>query len=180
MHSFLNLLFGKTRTRESNPPDDSPPPWAPALGTPHERGKYSDATSDKYEEAEKFCNRFPVNRPVLLSSDIVTRLSEEGCKLWKMEPPQSLWFRGTVECGTDKKSPAGVTKVVTRGECKETCIFSNLPIMAGLYDTSRKGVYYEVVIKEMRGIIAIGNSTSPPLHQLTNAVDNRFCVSSVP
>ena len=54
-----------------------------------------------------------------------------------------------------------MTKVVTDKRCKDVCIFSNLPIIAGLYDIKGKqGVYYEVVIRKMGGIIAVGNPPS--------------------
>ena len=48
-------------------------------------------------------------------------------------------------------------RVVTEQRCREVCLMSNLPIMAGLYGIQHKeGVYYEVKIKTMNGIIAIG------------------------
>jgi hypothetical protein len=73
-----------------------------------------------------------------------------------MQLPTSPRFTGHIESGIDKGG-AGVTKVVTDKRCEDVCIFSDLPIMAGLYDTKGKqGVYYEVVIRKMGGIIAIG------------------------
>jgi len=69
--------------------------------------------------------------------------------------------KGHVEYGVDKGGP-GVTKVVTDRFCGDVCIFSNLPIIAGLYDTKGKqGIYYEVVIRTMRGIVAIGTACLP-------------------
>ena len=42
-------------------------------------------------------------------------------------------------------------------ECKDVCLLSDLPIVAGLYDIKGKtGIYYEVQIDRMDGIIAIG------------------------
>ena len=77
-----------------------------------------------------------------------------------MRLPSSPRFRGHIESGVDKGG-AGVTKVVTDKKCRDVCIFSDLPIVAGLYDTKGKqGVYYEVVIRKMGGIIAIGNPCS--------------------
>ena len=34
--------------------------------------------------------------------------------------------------------------------CGDVCIWSNLPIMAGLYDAGQKGVYFEVQIQKMK------------------------------
>jgi hypothetical protein len=105
------------------------------------------------------CNRYPVEPPKLLPSDMVERLAQEGCRPWGMTLPSSPRFKGRVQSGIDKGG-AGVTKVFTDGKCQDVCILSDLPIIAGLYDTKGKqGVYYEVVIRKMRGIIAIGNST---------------------
>ena len=49
-----------------------------------------------------------------------------------MRPPSSPRFKGRVESEIDKGG-AGVTKVVADKKCKDACIFSDLPIMAGLY-----------------------------------------------
>jgi len=77
-----------------------------------------------------------------------------------MTLPSSSRFKGYVVSGINKGG-AGVTKVVTDGKCEDVCLFSNLPIMAGLYDIKGKqGVYYEVVVREMTGFIAIGNPSS--------------------
>jgi hypothetical protein len=47
--------------------------------------------------------------------------------------------------------------VCTQKRCRDTCIMSNLPLMAGLYDIhGRRGIYYEVRVRMMEGVIAIG------------------------
>ena len=49
-------------------------------------------------------------------------------------------------------------------QCKDVCLLSDLPMMAGLYDVQGKiGVYYEILIHRMDGIIAIGM----PVHLCT-------------
>jgi len=64
---------------------------------------------------------------------------------------------GSKPVGGDGSGPLGVVNVQTRPECKDVCLLSDLPIMAGLYDVQGKsGVYYEVHIDRMDGIIAIG------------------------
>ena len=160
MHNLLDKLLDKGKAKESQHPDAPPPQWTPAAEQSHTYGKYKDAPFDEYREAERFCTRHPVEQPKLLPSDVVERLSQEGCKPWGMRLPSSPRFKGRVESGTDKGG-AGVTKVVTDRKCKDVCIFSDLPILAGLYDTKGKqGIYYEVVIREMGRNIAIGNSSS--------------------
>ena len=185
MSPFLEWVSG--RTRSSHPPDDlSPPRWTPAIEPSYENGRYSDATLEDCEAAKRFCDHNPVDSPKLLSSHTVERISEEGCKPWEMKEPDTNLlgqFKG-IKVEPQNEDLAGVTKVVsTKVLCEDTCIFSNLPIMAGLYDTGKQtGVYYEVVIEKMGGIIAIGisSSTNPPRGLITHAVDDRFCVSSVP
>ena len=162
MQHLFDKYFGNGKAKGSHQSDVPPPQWTPADEEPHEHGKYTEATFDEYEEAERFCALYPVERPKLLPSDTTVRLSQEGCRLWGMRSPDSSRFKGRVEHGAEVL--AGVTKVVTNNGCKDVCIFSNLPIMAGLYDVKGKqGVYYEVIIRKMGGIIAIGNPTSPSI-----------------
>ena len=80
------------------------------------------------------------------------------CGEWRMDEPPYRGFEGTITSGIDEGGPAGVTKVVTSEKCELSCMRSNLPIMADSCNIEGKeGVYYEVVIRKMEGIIAIGN-----------------------
>jgi hypothetical protein len=152
----MQHLFDQILHKRPHHSDPTPPQWTPAIEKSYELGKYQNASFDEYKEAELFCARHSVEQPRLLPSDLVERLSLEGCKPWGMQLPTSPRFTGHIESGIDKGG-AGVTKVVTDKRCEDVCIFSDLPIMAGLYDTKGKqGVYYEVVIRKMGGIIAIG------------------------
>lgn len=54
----------------------------------------------------------------------------------------------------------------TARECQDTCLLSDLPILAGLYDVQGKqGVYYEVEIVQMdvndAGIVTVGTACRP-------------------
>ena len=156
MRRFLGSIFDNSNGGESYNPNASPPEWTPATEQSHALGKYEDATPYEYEEAQQFCARLPAERAKLLPSDMVERLSKEGCRPWGMKYPPSPRLKGHVESGSDKGG-AGTTKVVVDKKCESVCIFSDLPIIAGLYDTKGKqGVYYEVVIRNMAGLIAIG------------------------
>ena len=151
LHS-LDKAFDKLKAKLPHRSDpEFPPQWTPATGESHKDPKYSEAPESEFEDAERFCLENPANGSKLLSSDTVERLSQEGCKAWRMESPTSGRFKGLV----GGESPA---RIVTDRLCQGSCIFSNLPIMAGWYDISGQwGVYYEVEIKRIEGIIAIGN-----------------------
>lgn len=154
-HFFENLFHHE---HNSNPP---PPQWTPAIEASYEDGKYSDATFEEHEAAELFCRNNAVEGPKLLPSELVDELGRGGCRLWRMLRPVSDRFQGYINHGDSEKG-TGVTKVITNEACGDVCIFSNLPIMAGQYDIKGKqGIYYEVVIKKMGGIIAIGSACRP-------------------
>ena len=102
------------------------------------------------------------------------RIRDIGCKAWTLVPPKLSRFKGRVteirtgksggssssyaRAGGEKSGPK-VIEIATEKGCGDTCVFSNYPIMAGLYDIQGKeGVYYEVTILQMDGVIAIGKS----------------------
>ena len=118
-----------------------------------------------------------------LESDVIERLTREGCNAWGMVKPTYPGFKGRMLSGTDEGGPAGVTKVMTDKQCALSCMWSDLPIMAGSYGIKGKqGVYYEVEIKRMGGIIAIGNPKV--CHRSTPSLTwfkcCRFCMPPVP
>ena len=149
----------------------SPPGWTPNIKDSYEHGLYSDATHDEFESAKLFCARHSVDGPKPLPEDTVEILSQKGCGPWQMKLPQSHGLKGQVGSRTGSQE-LGVIKVVTEKGCESTCIFSNLPIIAGSYDiVGKKGVYYEVVVKKMKGVIAIGNSSfAHPTRPITHVV----------
>ena len=62
---------------------------------------------------------------------------------------------------------------------------TTMPIIADLYDIKgKRGVYHEVVIWKMDGIIAIGNTSSAQLQShgtaTANTVHDRDCMPSTP
>jgi hypothetical protein len=93
----------------------------------------------------------------MIPSDAVDRINAIGCKAWGIEVPTSPRFVGSVQNLNDSKGGSGVVRIQTGAACKDVCLLSDLPILAGLYDTQGKtGVYYEIYIHRMEGIIAIG------------------------
>ena len=108
------------------------------------------------------------------------------CKAWGLEQPQSPRFVGQIYSNNnndDAKSDPGTIKVVTEKQCQDVCILSDLPIIAGLYDIKGKnGVYYEVSIEQMDGIIAVGKCQKtlsfPQLEMLILSIRHRL--STIP
>ncbi|KIK09543.1 hypothetical protein K443DRAFT_671446 [Laccaria amethystina LaAM-08-1] len=138
----------------------APPQWTPAPEISHAYGKWNEAPGEEYDAAEQFCKEYPPQLPQLLPSNAVERIGEIGCKAWGIEYPISPRFIGNIK--SDFKGGPGVTTVQTGSDCKDVTLLSDLPIMAGLYDIHGKtGVYFEILIRKMEGIIAIGTSCRP-------------------
>ncbi len=175
----LDILHKLTHdSPPGSPTADSaaPPDWAPAPERSHTLGLFNEATNDEFESAERFCSRYPPNPPKLLSSAVAQDVEEQGCRYWGIESPRSPRFKGAIHNG-DKKGSLNVVTVKTKKDCQDICLFSSLPIMAGLYDIQGKsGIYYEVLVHKMNGIIAIGIDI-PPLLRKKKVVpdDSRLC-----
>jgi len=138
----------------------SPPEWSPAPERSYDHGLRNDAPEDEFKAAEAWCQKYPVDRPRLLSSDTVERINSMGCRAWGLELPSSSRFSGRIE--NDVKGGPAVVRVQTTQQCQDVSILSDLPLMAGLYDIQGKsGVYYEILIHQMYGFIAIGTSCRP-------------------
>ncbi|EPQ54637.1 hypothetical protein GLOTRDRAFT_116475 [Gloeophyllum trabeum ATCC 11539] len=137
----------------------APPEWTPAPEIVHAHGLYNEAPEEEYEAAEAFCITHPVEAPRLLPSDVIERIDAQGCSAWGIQWPASQRFVGRID--NDSKT-SGTVKISTDATCKGTCLLSDLPIAAGLYEIQGKaGVYFEVAIHQMDGIIALGTSCRP-------------------
>ncbi|KAI0079522.1 hypothetical protein K474DRAFT_1659127 [Panus rudis PR-1116 ss-1] len=161
---FKHLRKGKENSSSSNAfnSNDAPPEWTPAPEQSHTTGLYSDATNNDFESAEAFCAANPPDAPRLLPSDVVDRIRTEGCRVWDIQWPRSSRFVGNIRRVGEKGGDKNVVTVATKRGCKDVCLFSDLPIMAGLYDIQGKlGVYFEVQIHRMDGVIAIGTACRP-------------------
>ncbi|CAA7261963.1 unnamed protein product [Cyclocybe aegerita] len=168
---FLRSLKGKLKENASSsshsgwPGSNSsaaPPEWAAAPEVSHTWGKWNEAPGEEYDAAQLFCRDNPVNAPRLLPSLAVDRIAEIGCRAWGIEVPESPRFVGRVQNIGEAKGNSAVVTVQTQEECKDVCLLSDLPIVAGLYDVQGKtGVYYEVCIRRMNGIIAVGTACKP-------------------
>jgi hypothetical protein len=135
-----------------------PPEWAPAPEQSHADGRFEDASTDSFKAGGAFCERYPVERPRLLPSDIVDRIAQQGCAAWGLTQPITSNFHGRVgPIPGDSKGGNGLISVETDDKCDDTCLMSNFPIAAGMYASGRKeGVYFEITVRDMSGTIAIG------------------------
>lgn len=100
--------------------------------------------------------------PRLLPSRAVEDLNSYGSKVWSIDKPTTPRFVGEITGGGyETKSNAPIT-IRTGDACKSVALLSNLPLMAGLYDIQGKtGVYYEICVKSMTGIVSIGTACRP-------------------
>ena len=142
----------------------SPPAWNPAPETSHRFGLFDEASDDDWERAEVFCKTHRTTPPKLLASNVIDRIRLLGCAAWDLERTTDARFIGHI--GRSDRSRGGIWKVRTEKRCQDSCVMSDLPLMAGLYDIhGRRGVYYEVLVNRMDGVVAVGtfphNGTNP-------------------
>lgn len=130
----------------------------------HVHGKLFEAPGEEYEAAEQFCQVYPVSLPRTLPSYVIDQIHHSGATVWGIEQPTLKRFSGTI---TATVNP-GVVRVQSKANCGDTCLMSDLPILAGLYDIrGQRGVYYEIMINRMEGIIAIGT----PIPHFTSTIN---------
>ncbi|KDQ62808.1 hypothetical protein JAAARDRAFT_471518 [Jaapia argillacea MUCL 33604] len=170
--SWLRRLVHKPE-HSINPGSSSsdPPEWSAAPEPIHALGLYNEATDDSYESAEQFCDEHPQDPPKLLPSRIVDAITERGCAVWGFEVPEMFsrrergrvkWRGGIENVGEVKGKSQGVVRMWSEEGCRDVCLLSDVPILGGLYDTrGKQGVYFEVLIKKMEGVIAIGTACRP-------------------
>jgi len=92
-----------------------------------------------------------------LPSHVIDEIHHFGAAFWSIEHPTLKRFSGTITPAVDNRRNPGIINVQSRANCGDVCLMSDLPILAGLYDIrGQSGVYYEVMINHMEGIIAIG------------------------
>ncbi|KAJ3709559.1 endosome protein [Lentinula guzmanii] len=147
-----------TKKDEQDTRDSQPPEWAPAPEASHTYGQYNEASDQEYRDGISYCQKHPLCLTSLISSRFIDQIKSEGAKAWGLDIP-----RITIDSQGDKGQ--NLVHITTDKHCKDYCLLSNLPITAGLYDSSgREGVYYEVIIHEMnppQSFLVIGTSCRP-------------------
>ncbi|KAF8635172.1 hypothetical protein AX15_000507 [Amanita polypyramis BW_CC] len=155
--TFFNFL--RNRTPHDNTDNTSAPPaWSAAPEPIHAFGMFSDVPEGEYEAGEEYCARYPVALAKLLPSNVAERIHTIGSRAWGMQVPNVPRFRGTIS-----KTGSGTTLIHTEKECRDTSVLSDLPILGGLYDIpgDMDGVYFEIEVKRMDEIVAIGTACRP-------------------
>ncbi|KAN0074637.1 hypothetical protein V8E55_011686 [Tylopilus felleus] len=163
------------RHHADRPPSPPPPPWTSAAEQSYEYGRFNEALQQDCNKADVFCARNAVEPSRLLPTTDVDRITAEGTNAWGLEfyitdPTfmQRQTFHGSIANQSKLPSGTGVgTKVETTRECKDCCLISNFPFISGLYHRTLghdKGVYFEVTIHKMNGVIALGTVCRPYPH----------------
>lgn len=145
----------------------NPPPWTAGVEAVHEWGLLSDAPDCEYKAGEEFCNDVEnaVDTPHPLRSYQIDDIREKRGAAWCMEPPQiPLWSGISAFPALKQPRWSGTVDptsahIVTSSYCKSVCLLSNLPLIGHYYNVSSEskgGVYYEVKIMQMAGVISIG------------------------
>jgi hypothetical protein len=147
-----------------------PPAWTSAPEQSYVYGRFNEASEQDCDRADSFCALNAVERARLLPSSDIDRIAGEGSNAWGLEfhlTDPSFTQRQTFQGTIDNQNKLGGTGIVTRVEttkgCKDCCLISNLPLISGLYyrpPARERGVYFELTIHKMNGVIAIGHSTA--------------------
>jgi hypothetical protein len=183
MPSTSTFFLRRHRLAEERHP---PPAWNPAPERSHTLGLFNEASDDDWERAEAFCTTHPPTPPKLLASDVIDRIRVLGCAAWGLErPTDDARFVGHIDRGDQIKSGSGgdegTWKVRTEKRCRDSCVISDLPLMAGLYDIhGRRGVYYEVRVNRMDGVVAIGTSAESYCFAIASYITNPVCFPPPP
>ena len=149
----------KPYRRHLHSQDTAPPAWEPAPERSHRLGLFDEASDEDWESAEVYCATHPPVSPRMLASDVIDRIRLLGCRAWGLEHPTTPRFVGRIDEGNQGNGVVGIWKVCTQENCKDICLLSDLPVMAGLYDIrGKRGIYYEVRVNKMEGTVAIGTS----------------------
>ncbi|KAJ7704934.1 hypothetical protein B0H17DRAFT_1038844 [Mycena rosella] len=166
------------------PPSASlpPPTYAPAGGQSHEESELN-ATLEDYEIANLFCQRyhkiplarvfptdhkeFSVDRWGLVSragtEDLITERTDPSIHVHidKMDQTRAPHLNHRLVL-VQRDPNTHTAYYQNRGD---TCLTSNLPIIAGQYSTiAKRGAYFEITIRKMRGegtTIALGMQCLP-------------------
>lgn len=185
--SSLNCMdwFRQHRQRHAHQqpevPPGAPPEWAPAVEQSYTYGLQNEASDESYEKALEFCEKHPVESSAILPSRTIADIDSNGCSEWRIQAHDS----SHVAVVHNSNGKGGLSQIRSKVGCPDTCILSNLPIVAGQYHFPNDGgVYFEITVNKMTdpskgGVIAIGKdifapSVSPHLLSVRN------CLQTIP
>jgi len=156
----------------------APPEWTPAVERSNTYGLLNEASDESYEKAQEFCERYPVESSALLPSQTLSDIANGGCLEWRIQIDNS----SHVSVNPGK---GGLSRISSRADCPDTCLLSNLPIVAGQYHFPNDGgVYYEITVHKMTdptkgGVIAIGMNVFA-CTILPDYLSVRNCLQAIP
>lgn len=163
--------------------DLSPPEYSNSDRADDEYGALSDAEVGDFDAAELFCGEiYPVYRAKGLADYPFDLITQQGPKMWKMTPPESLGYDILRNYSTIERPEWAEVGSINRGinietkdDCPCFCLLSNLPVVGGALPTGgNRGVYYEISNIIMGGdpgySIAVGKYKFP--YKVANTLDN--------
>lgn len=136
-----------------------PPAWTVAAESSYRDGLKHEASEKDYEDAETFCQAHPIDSPKFLESHLVDRIKTEGASAWQLASQSLCRLRGSATVHQGQ-----CIHVTSRPDCADTCLISDLPIIAGQYSTQDQlGVYFEITVQHMdeNATVALGKFTRP-------------------
>lgn len=140
----------------------APPEWTPAVEQSNTYGLLNEASDESYQKAQDFCERYPVELSALLPSHTLEDIASNGCLEWRIKGDNSPHI------SVSPSGKRGLSLIRSGTDCPDTCLLSNLPLVAGQYHLPNDGgVYYEITVHKMTdptkgGVIAIGMSVLAP------------------
>jgi len=132
----------------------------------------NDAPEDDCAAGEQFCSENAVYPPRMLPSHQIDEIEEKRANVWRIKEPQKPRWSGLNSFPTLNQprwsgniSPkSSGSAVATSCHCQSVCLLSNLPLIGYYYDRSGRsegGVYYEMKVIKMAGVISIGTTCQP-------------------
>lgn len=167
--------------RHPEVPPGAPPEWAPAVERSSTYGLQNEASDESYETALAFCERHPVESSTILPSRTIADIDSNGCLEWGMQAHDS----SSVAVVHNSVGKGRLSQIRSRVGCPDTCLLSNLPIVAGQYHFPIDGgVYFEITVNKMTdpskgGVIAIGMHILAPFAS-PHFLFVRNCLQTVP
>jgi hypothetical protein len=177
--SWFRLHGQKHASQHVSP--GAPPEWTPAVEQSNTYGLLNEASDESYQKAQDFCERYPVESSALLPSHTLEDVAGNGCLEWRIKASNSP------HVSVNPSGKDGLSLIRSGADCPDTCLLSNLPLVAGQCQFPNDGgVYYEIAVHKMidptkGGVIAIGMDVFAPSSAiLPHYLSFRNCLQTIP
>lgn len=161
-------------------PSGAPPEWTPAVEQSSTYGVFNEASDESYEKALDFCRRNPVESSAILPSHTLSDIADNGCLEWRIQPDNSS------HVSVNSSEKGRLSHIRSRATCPDTCLLSNLPIIAGQYHFPNDGgVYYEIIVHKMTnptkgGVVVIGMNFFRPFQSISSFAHQELHADHIP